>query len=158
MTKLSVIFVCFLLFLSCTSNTILKPPKDLISKEKMISIFVDLQLAQSAKNIKNLKQERDVNYFQLVYDKYQIDTVQFKKSNEYYASLIDEYHAMFVEVENRLTLLHDEYMEQRDKEDSIRNENPRNPALNPRDLMKEQIKIDDEFNRKIPLKKDSLIQ
>lgn len=158
MTKLSTIFVGFLLFLSCTSNTILKPPKDLIPKEEMISIFVDLHLAQAGKNVKNLQQKRDENYFQLVYDKYQIDTVRFKESNEYYASLIDEYHAMFVEVESRLTTLHDTYMEERDKEDSIQDAERRNRDITPRALMKENLKDRGELNEKIPSKKDSLIQ
>lgn len=158
MTKLSYFFVCFLLFLSCTSNTILDPPKNLISKEKMISIFVDLHLAQAGKNVKNLQEKRDENYFQLVYDKYQIDTIRFKESNNYYASLIDEYHAMFVEVENRLTKLQESYMDEREKEDSLKNEERRAPDLTPRESIKERMKNRENTNEKILLKKDSLIQ
>ena len=156
MTKLSTIFVCFLLFLSCTSNTILEPPKDLIPKEKMISIFVDLHLAQAAKNIKNLKEKRNENYFQLVYDKYQIDTIKFNESNEYYASLIDEYHAMFVEVEDRLTKLEEQYMEEREIEDSLKKE-PRKLKLPPGETLEEIKKKNKEFNRQFPVKKDSMI-
>lgn len=156
MTKFSAIFVGFLLFLSCTSNTILEPPKDLIPKEEMISIFVDLHLAQAGKNIKNLKEKRNENYFQLVYDKYQIDTIKFNESNEYYASLIDEYHAMFVEVEDRLTKLNDKYMEERELEDSL-NREPRKLKLPPGETLEEIKKKTEEFNRQLPSRKDSLI-
>lgn len=157
MTKLSTIFVCFLLFLSCTSNTILEPPKDLIPKEKMISIFVDLHLAQAGANIKNLKEKRNENYFQLVYDKYQIDTIKFNESNEYYASLIDEYHAMFVEVEDRLTKLQEQYMEQRDLEDSLKRDQPRKLNLPEGETLEEIKKRNQEFNRQLPVRKDSMI-
>ena len=156
MTKLSTIFVCFLLFLSCTSNTILEPPKDLIPKEKMISIFVDLHLAQAGKNIKNLKEKRNENYFQLVHDKYQIDTIKFNESNEYYASLIDEYHAMFVEVEDRLTKLQEHYMEVREIEDSLKKE-PRKLKLPEGETLEEIKRKNREFNRQLPVKKDSMI-
>ena len=158
MTRLGVVFVCFLLFLSCTSNTILEPPKDLIPKETMISIFVDLHLAQAGKNVKNLQQKRDENYFQLVYEKYQIDTIHFKESNNYYASLIDDYHLMFVEVERRLEQLHEAYMEEREKEDSLKSETLTRPELTPRELMKKETENREDLNLNLPLsKKDSLI-
>lgn len=158
MTRLSYIFVCFLLFLSCTSNTILEPPKDLIPKEKMISIFVDLQLAQAGKNVKNLSEKRNENYYQLVFEKYQLDTIKFKESNDYYASLIDEYHAMFVEVENRLLNLQDKYMDERDLEDSIKNADRKIPEYTPRERLKRNLKLPDSLQTKFPLRKDSLIQ
>lgn len=158
MTRLSYIFVCFLLFLSCTSNTILEPPKDLIPKEKMISIFVDLQLAQAGKNVKNLSEKRNENYYQLVFEKYQLDTIKFKESNDYYASLIDEYHAMFVEVENRLLNLQDKYMDERDLEDSIKNADRKIPEYTPRERLKRNLKLPDSLQSKFPLRKDSLIQ
>lgn len=160
MTKLSYIFVCFLLLLSCTSNTILNPPKDLISKNKMIAIFVDLQMAQSGKNVKNLQYQRNANYYQLVFDKYQIDTTQFKESNLYYASLIDDYNAMFVEVEKRLVELEEKYMEDRRVEDSIQEiESNQQDLVSPREDLKERIdKNRENFKNRLPLKRDSLIQ
>lgn len=124
----------------------------------MISIFVDLHLAQAGKNVKNLDQKRNENYYQLVYDKYQIDTIRFKESNDYYASLIDEYHLMFVEVENRLLKLQEKYMEERDIEDSIKNASQDRPGLTPREKIKNNLKLPDSIESRFPLKRDSLIQ
>lgn len=159
MTRLSYLFVAFLLFLSCTSNTILEPPKDLISKEKMISVYVDLHLAQSGSGVKNIHDRRNENYYQLVYDKYQIDTVQFKISNEYYASLIDEYHAMLMEVEKRLTNMQDKYQEAREVEDSIKKfERDKSRTLTPRESLRDRMRDKNRINQDVPLRKDSLIQ
>ena len=123
----------------------------------MISIFVDLHLAQAGKNVKNLQQKRDENYFQLVYEKYQIDTIRFKESNNYYASLIDDYHLMFVEVERRLEQLHEFYMEERAKGDSIKSDPLTRPELTPRELIKKETEDREDLNLEVPSRKDSLI-
>ena len=61
---------CFfgVLFLfSCTSNTILEKPKDLIPKDSMSILMEEMMIASSSKFIKNKFQESDVNYMALVY-------------------------------------------------------------------------------------------
>jgi len=81
--KITVILVIFLGF-SCSSNTIYKEPKDLIPKDTMVSLLTDMMIATSAKNKKNKKLQRKINYMPLVYDTYKIDSVRFQKSNVYY--------------------------------------------------------------------------
>ena len=87
---------------ACTSNTIMKKPDDLIPKDQMIDLLTDMYTAVSAENIKNINEKRKINYFQLVWDKYHIDSSQFNRSSFYYSSKIDEYDKIYEEVLNRL--------------------------------------------------------
>lgn len=108
---LSIVF-----FTSCTSNTILKKPKDLIPKDTMVMLITDLFIAKSAIGEKNLNNHRKVNYLPLVYNKYQIDSVRFKSSNFYYMSVFEEYDLMYKEVEKILKVKKDSLESQLKKE------------------------------------------
>lgn len=103
MKKIVYIFVLSVLAVSCTSNTILKKPKDLIPKDEMVNIITDMLIASSAQQIKNKDLMRNVNYFPLVFEKYHIDSTRFKSSNFYYTSQIDEYDVILKEVKERLS-------------------------------------------------------
>ncbi len=98
------IYIIFILFalVSCTSRTIYKKPENLIGKEKMITIWTDLYIAIGAKSVKTKTLEKEKNYIPLVLEKYEIDSIQFSKSNIYYTSRIEEYEKMFEEVQKRL--------------------------------------------------------
>ncbi len=120
MNKLVYIFFISTVVFSCTSNTIIKKPDDLIPKDQMVDLLTDLLLANGGKNIKNINLERDVNYFPVVFEKYKIDTTQFKKSNFYYTSRIDDYDEILKKVENRLKELKKIYDKERAVLDSIR--------------------------------------
>ena len=76
---------------SCTSNTIYKKPKDLISQEQMVDLLVDMQLAVGAKVVKNIEEKRS-NYMPLVYEKYNVDSGQFARSNSNYGADQDRPH------------------------------------------------------------------
>ena len=94
-----------LIFLvSCTSNTILKKPKDLIPKDSMVLLLTDLYIAKSASSEKNLNNERGINYTSFVYNKYKIDSTRFNSSNFYYTSKLEEYDLIFKEVKEKLLL------------------------------------------------------
>ena len=100
-----VLILCF----SCTSRTIYKKPKNLISKEQMVDLWVDITIANGAKNIKNKKAQRKINYMPFIYKKYNIDSTRFMESNIYYTSKIEEYEKMFQEVEARLKKIRENY-------------------------------------------------
>lgn len=108
----------FILFLSCTSRTIYKKPKNLIDREKMIAVWADLYIAAGARSVKTKTALTKINYAPLILDKYKIDSVQFSESNTYYTSKIDEYEKMFEEVKKRLEGLKKIY-EPEIKKDSI---------------------------------------
>ena len=121
MNKPLYIIILSFLLVACTSNTIIEKPDNLIPKDKMVDLMTDLLLATGARNIKNINEERKVNYFPLVFEKYNIDSTQFKESNFYYTSKIDDYDIMLKEVERRLKKLKLEFDNEREKQDSITN-------------------------------------
>lgn len=119
MNKFFYILIVGFLFVNCTSNTILKKPENLIPKDQMVDILTDLFIASHAENTKNIDLQRKVNYYPLIYDKYGIDSSRFKESNHYYTSKIDEYEAIFNEIETRLKKLKTKLEEEKKIQDSI---------------------------------------
>ena len=100
-----VLLLCF----SCTSRTIYKKPKNLVSKEQMVDLWVDITIANGARSKKNKKAQRNINYMPFIYKKYNIDSTRFMESNIYYTSKIEEYENMFKEVEVRLKEIREIY-------------------------------------------------
>jgi len=122
MNKYFYILFLTLFLINCTSNTIIKKPDDLISKDQMVDLLTDMFLAIGGENIKNIHLERRVNYFPLVFEKYQIDTTQFKESNFYYISKIDDYDEILRRVDKRLKAQREVFEKERELQDSIRRE------------------------------------
>ena len=115
-------------FSACTSNTIIKKPKNLISKEQMVDLLTDIFIADGGDNIKNLNLQRNVNYFPLVFEKHQIDTARFKESNYYYTSRIDDYDEILGKVDTRLKAfkkLYDDEIKSIDSLDRIKKDSLR---------------------------------
>jgi hypothetical protein len=96
--KKTLLFLIVVIMVSCTSNTILKKPKDLIPKDSMVLLLTDLFIAKSAFPEKNIKNQRKINYIPLVYNKYKIDSTRFASSNFYYTSKLEEYELIYKEV------------------------------------------------------------
>lgn len=96
MKKVSYI-ISFLILASCTSNTILEKPKDLIPRDTMSLLIQELMIASSARYVKNKDKKKGINYMPLVYDKFKIDSIRFQNSNYYYMSKIDDYIKIFEE-------------------------------------------------------------
>jgi hypothetical protein len=100
MRKRSVWLSLLLVFISC--NTSVDKPKNLIKKDKMIDILYDISLLEAIKsqNINGGISTKNANDF--LFKKYKIDSIQLEKSNKYYASDIEEYKIMYLEVKKRL--------------------------------------------------------
>ncbi len=101
MKKIAVIISCVFLAVGCNSNSVEKP-QNLIGKETMVAILYDMALLEAIKtqNINGgISSKVGSDY---VYKKYKIDSLQFVKSNKYYAADIDEYKKMFEQVKARL--------------------------------------------------------
>ena len=113
-----ILFISFSIF-SCTSNTILKKPDNLIPEDQMVDLLTDLMLAVNAETTKNLDLKRKVNYHPLVFEKYNIDSTQFKESNFYYTSRVDDYDVILLKVEERLKALNKKFETLKREEDSI---------------------------------------
>lgn len=86
----------------------------------MVDLITDMMLASGAEGIRNLDGDRKIDYFPLVFAKYNIDSTQFKRSNFYYTSRIDDYEEILLRVDARLEAMREEFDRERIKNDSLR--------------------------------------
>ena len=117
------IFLISVFTLSCTSNTIYKKPENLIPRDQMVEILVDMQLALGAKSIKNIDGNKSVEYMHLVYEKHKIDSARFAESNFYYMTNIDEFNKVLRKTKSKIQAMKKEYEDIRKKQDSAINSN-----------------------------------
>ena len=99
--KNSFLLGLIVLLFGCNSSSVEKP-KNLIDKDKMVDILYDISLLEAIKtqNINGGITVKMGNDY--IYKKYKIDSIQFVKSNKYYASDIEEYKKMFEKVKDKL--------------------------------------------------------
>ncbi|PKP13946.1 MAG: DUF4296 domain-containing protein [Bacteroidetes bacterium HGW-Bacteroidetes-3] len=149
MKKFNYVILLSVFFMACTSNTIIKKPDHLISKNQMVDLLSDMLIASGAENIKNEDLERNVNYFPLVFEKYGIDSTRFKESNFYYTSRIDDYEEILKNVEERLKAQKKVLDKQIELKDSLKRDSLKNLRENFKKVPKKSGKMDS-------LKMDSL--
>ena len=102
MKKLSVVFFCFALFVSC-QNVLIEKPDNLIDQEKMVDIFFDITVLEAMKSQTTLVLETNkINPNTYVYKKHHIDSLQFANSDKYYASDVKKYKEIFDAVNKRI--------------------------------------------------------
>jgi hypothetical protein len=102
MKKIASFFIILIVLVGCKKELV-KEPKRLIEREKMVNIMYDLSLLEAMK-IDNpaLMDSFKSNSNQYIYKKYKIDSVQFAQSNIYYAADYKEYEKMYNQVKVRL--------------------------------------------------------
>jgi len=100
--KKSFYILLVVVFLSCESKTNYEKPKDLIPKDQMIDLLMDMHLVNGIAGIKSKDGSNVNNYMSFLYKKYKTDSTRFAASNLYYVSNISEYEDMFKEIEKRL--------------------------------------------------------
>lgn len=106
--------ICYMLIslfvLSCNNIDRPKKPNNLISKNKMIDIITDINLVTAAKGIdKKLLEEKGINPQKYIYQKYNIDSIQFAESNNYYAYDVKDYEDIYLSVKQRLEKQKEQY-------------------------------------------------
>lgn len=136
MKKITLLILISIFVIACTSNTIYKKPNNLIPRDQMIDLLVDMQIALGAKEAKNSDGNRMVEYMPLVYQKHGIDSAQFAESTFYYTTDIDKYHDIIKEVKNRLDTLRVRYETLSEEKDSIKR------AANPKNKKKPEVSRD----------------
>ncbi|HAH54812.1 MAG TPA: DUF4296 domain-containing protein [Flavobacterium sp.] len=95
-------FIVLILLVGC-KNELVKKPKRLIEREKMVDIMYDLSLLEGMK-AQNPALMDSIKYTsnQYIYKKYKIDSIQFAQSNIYYAADYKEYEKMYNQIKTRL--------------------------------------------------------
>ena len=107
-------------------------PDDLIPEDKMIDVLTELSLVHAARNYNKFKLENTgINPDEYIYEKFDIDSLQFEKSNDYYSEQYTQYERIYDSVKARLQIM-------KSRLDSIR---------------EVEVRIEDSIKR---VKKDSL--
>lgn len=123
MIKKGIYLLLMLLFVSCggEGKKRIQKPADLISKDKMVDIIYDMSLLSAAKGVnRKLLEQKGIRPEQYIYKKYNIDSVQFAKSNEYYAFDLDAYDEIYVGVKVKLEKDRKSYSEVVEVENKVR--------------------------------------
>ncbi|MBT8280362.1 MAG: DUF4296 domain-containing protein [Muriicola sp.] len=101
--KIKILAVVGLIFLSACAEKLIEKPDDLIPKDKMTQLLFDLAILNSAKGTNRAVLEV---YFDnpstFLFNQYGVDSLQFVKSDMYYASQPLVYEAIYKEVAARL--------------------------------------------------------
>ncbi|TDD78463.1 DUF4296 domain-containing protein [Flavobacterium caseinilyticum] len=102
MRKIITFLAILTLYVSC-KDEVVKKPERLIDKEVMIDVMYDLAVLEAIKyqNPASLDTFK-INSRDYIYKKYKIDSLQFAKSNVYYASDYEDYKLMFEQITKRL--------------------------------------------------------
>jgi len=132
--------ICIFLVLFSCSFTIEKKevPDNLISEEEMINILYDMSLISVSKGInKRILENNGMKPKKYILKKYDIDSLQFVTSNEYYSKDLERYLSIYEEVLNKLEINREfivdsieNYKKERAKRSlEINKENPKNNKL-----------------------------
>ena len=129
----------FLVIFSCSFNIETKEvPDNLISEEEMINILYDMSLISVSKGInKRILENNGMKPKKYILKKYDIDSLQFVTSNEYYSKDLERYLSIYEEVLNKLEVNREfivdsieNYKKERAKRSlEINKENPKNNKL-----------------------------
>ncbi|GAL72724.1 DUF4296 domain-containing protein [Jejuia pallidilutea] len=104
--KLLVLFCIVLGVSSCYQYNKPEKPKNLIPKEQMVNILLDLKLIGAVTGRdKEVLDSAKVVPESYVYKKYNIDSAQFANSNAYYTYYMKEYAEIYEKVKDSLSKL-----------------------------------------------------
>jgi len=94
--KIILLFSIALAIGACQDIEKSEKPEDLISEDKMVDIITEISLLQSARNVsKRTFENTGIDGQQYIFEKYNIDSVQFKRSNDYYAYNYETYQRIY---------------------------------------------------------------
>lgn len=154
--KKLVFFLVLLVILSSCNKDLVEKPDNLIEKGVMIDIMYDMALLDALKyQDPNSLYTNDVNPKTYIYKKYKIDSLQFVKSNAYYAADYREYKTMYDALGDRLK------KEKASVDLVIKKEQKKAVALKKAKAKKRQdsiIKVKKEKELKLKKEKDSILK
>jgi CRISPR/Cas system-associated protein Cas5 (RAMP superfamily) len=108
--RLTLLICIALLLTACYKYNAPEKPENLISKGKMANILIDLKLIRSINgNNKRILDSNNVKPAQYVYKKYNVDSLQFALSNNYYAFYVDDYEEIYIKMYDSLESLKEKF-------------------------------------------------
>ena len=117
--------ISFFLLTSCQDLKKSPKPPDLIGEDKMVDVLTEIALLNGARTYnKKMVKEKGIDPYEHLLAKYQVDSVQFIHSNNYYSENYKDYSDIYSRVKERLEAIQRGYDSLREKEerkrDSIR--------------------------------------
>ncbi|TRO64315.1 DUF4296 domain-containing protein [Christiangramia sabulilitoris] len=105
--NIKILFVLLLLFsVSCQNLEKTERPEDLIPEDQMIDVLTEIALLNAARNYNKQKLESTgIDPTGYVFAKYNIDSLQFERSNDYYAEQYSDYERIYDSVKVRLQVI-----------------------------------------------------
>lgn len=92
-------------FLGCQNIDYPEKPKDLIPEDKMVEIMTDIQLFHTAKSYNRMPLQRSgLSPYTYIYEKHNVDSLQFVTSNTYYGSNLQTYGTLYSRVKANLEI------------------------------------------------------
>jgi hypothetical protein len=112
-------------FSSCQDIQKPERPKNLIPEDKMVEVLIDVHLFNAAKNVNRLPlQQTGMSPHEFIYDRHNIDSIQFEKSNAYYGTDINAYERIHLRVkkflDNKKTEIDTLIAREKRRQDSIK--------------------------------------
>ena len=99
------IFILLILIMSCSDQN---SPTDLMSEQQMVDFLLDINIINSSRAYRN---NSDLNYYNIkdtfLYEKHNIDSLQFVNSNSYYSSKPKQYLRIYFELQKKMKFIKD---------------------------------------------------
>ncbi|MEM7085364.1 MAG: DUF4296 domain-containing protein [Bacteroidota bacterium] len=95
-----------LVFSGCQDVKYPEPPENLLPKEKFVQVLADAYIgnASRSRSVNNrILRNNGIQLDSLLYNKHQVDSLSFAESNTYYASNLEVYTEIILEVQKLLT-------------------------------------------------------
>ncbi|WP_028376832.1 DUF4296 domain-containing protein [Leeuwenhoekiella sp. MAR_2009_132] len=148
-----IVMLSLLLLLSCNDIQKPKKPDNFIKKDLMTDILYDVSIMRTLRTY-NMNEMRSLGIEpdSFIYKKYDIDSLQFAESINYYSVNFNEFTAIWEEVSKRLTEQRDKLQFAQNDQDSIRNVESKFK----RDSIRKQVQLKDSLS-KIEPTQDSLL-
>ena len=102
---ISILFLSSLILISCSKNEE-KIPADIISKDKMVQVMVDIHLAEARSQMgtpfNDVKAQKQ-SYYKFIFKKHKISYEQLRKSLNYYSAHPEIFSEVYDEVITELS-------------------------------------------------------
>ena len=118
----NIIYIFILISTFSCKKEELKKPENFIEKDKMIDLILDMKIAEKARTVLTKDKVKKQNYMSFVYEKYHIDSTQFKESSDYYTEKLELYEEIYTVVKKRLNDSVKKYEALKTQKDSIARE------------------------------------
>lgn len=133
------LLILLIFSVSCQDLKKSDKPEDLIPESKMIDVLTELSLLHAARNYnKQMLEETGVDMDTYIYEKFDIDSLQFERSNNWYSEQYSQYESIYDSVKTRLQVMKNKLDSLREIEvriqDSIKN--PRKESVRLLDSLK----------------------